>query len=553
MINQKQFQECYEEFKDQIVTSATVKPRFDELYSISKENDVLLVTICGSHKAGKSTFFNCIINDTQDISETNPNECTIRPNFVFADKKFAFRAYERKSDFNPYTDINNVLNYFISGNEKYIANDLSFREKTDKAKLAEYVNECQNPSKPFLFTSFALDSQSRFVKQLKNKNVVFVDMPGDDGIIAEKNSDPFYETVLKRTDLVLLVCSSAVDLGKSLEKYLNFIKDNNPKVPFVVVLNELDAKITLDARQERETQLANWESTLKNTYNLAVVKSAILNAHYIHIELFGEQFVDADIFKNKINKSFEDFKKFEDELYNDFFSQTKISDIVNDNKNSRFQAQMSKFTAFLDEEISKLSKECVDFNNKLNNFREIDSESIKNSIRNYFKDENGKSKNDYDLAECLDNNGQTRWFRPNIRRILKEKYFNGYLKESVERFVNMQIDTFRSNLSEKISKSEWSGKISLADIKSTFEQKDLEKSVYNDCIEGNLRYDRDKIEDSMLNLRSKLFSYENVGSEIRDKCKELVSDCINKIKDAEKISEKERTLEILKELKTKLV
>ncbi len=549
MINQKEFQELYDEFKDQVAASATVKSRFDELNSISKENDVLLVTICGSLKAGKSTFFNCIINDEQDISETNPNECTIRPNFVYADKRFSFRAFEHKSE-NPYTDINNVLNYFISGKEKLIADDLGFREKTDKTKLAEYVKECQNPSKPFLFTSFALDSQSRFVKQLKNQNVVFVDMPGDDGIVAEKNSNPFYETVLKRTDLVLLICSSAVDLGKSLEMYLNFIKDNNPKVPFIVVLNERDDKVTPNARQEREEQLANWESSLKNTYSLAVVKSAILNAHYIHTELFGEQF--DEVFKNKINKSSEDFKKFENELYNDFFSQTKISDIVNDNKNCRFQAQMTKFAEFLNDEISKLNKECVDFDNKLNAFREIDSESIKNSIRNYFKDEKGKTKDDDDLAECLTNNGRTRWFRPNIRRILKEKYFNGYLKEFVEQFVNKQIETFRSNLLEKISQSDWAGRVSLADIKSTFEQKDLDKSVYNDCIEGNLRYNRDRIAESMLNLRSKLFSYENVGSEIRSKCDELVKDCINKIKDAEKISEKERTLEILKNLKTQL-
>ncbi len=549
-MNQNQFQKLYEEYKDKVVTSATVKPRFDELYSISKENDVLLVTICGSLKAGKSTFFNCIINDSQDISETNPNECTIRPNFVFADKRFAFRAYERKSDSNPYTDINNVLNFFISGKEKYIANDLGFREKTDKTKLAEYVKECQNPSKPFLFTSFALDSQSRFVKQLKNQNVVFVDMPGDDGIVADKNSDPFYETVLKRTDLVLLVCSSAVDLGKSLEKYLNFIKDNNPKVPFIVVLNERDDKVTPNARQEREEQLANWESALKNTYGLAVVKSTILNAHYIHTELFGEQF--DEVFKNKINKSSEDFKKFEDELYNDFFSQTKISDIVNDNKNCRFQAQMNKFTEFLDEEISKLNKESVDFNNKLNVFREIDSESIKNSIRNYFKDDKGNPKDDDDLAQCLANNGRTRWFRPRIRKILKEKYFNVYLKELVEQFVNQQIITFRSNLFEKVSQSDWAGRVSLADIESSFVQKDLANSVYNDCIEGNLRYNKDRIAESMLNLRSKLFSYENVGSEIRNKCNELVEDCIRKIKDAEKISEKERTLEILQDLKKQL-
>lgn len=56
----------------------------------------------------------------------------------------------------------------------------------------------------------------------------------------------------------------------------------------------------------------------------------------------------------------------------------------------------------------------------------------------------------------------------------------------------------------------------------------------------------------MLNLRSKLFSYENVGSEIRIKCNEMVNDCIRKIKDAEKISEKEHSLEILKDLKKQL-
>lgn len=548
-MNQTNFQKVYSDFKDKI-TDKDVKYNFDELYSISKENDVLLVTIVGSLKAGKSTFFNCIINDEQDISETNPNECTIRPNFVFANKHFAFRAYERKSGVDTFSDINNVLTYFISDKEELISDNLGIRVKTDKAKLAEYVKECQNPSKPFLFTSFALDSKSRFVNQLKDRKTVFVDMPGDDGIIADKNSDPFYETILKRTDLVLLICSSSVDLGKSLEKYLNFIRDNNPKVPFIVVLNERDDKVTPNARQEREEQLSNWENTLKNTYNLVVQKSEILNAHYIHTVLFGEEYDVA--FKNKIQQSSEDFKKFEDELYNDFFSKSKISDTINDNKDRRFQTQLNKFVEVLDKTIHKLDRECVDFNNKLEAYRKIDSESIKQSIRNHFRDEYGNPIDDNDLAECLDNYGQIRWFRPNIRKILKEKYFKGYLKESVEMFVNKQINSFRSSLSEKISHSEWAGKVSLADIKSTFEQKDLDKSVYNDCIEGNLRYDKDRISESMLNLRSKLFSYENVGSEIRNKCNELVEDCIQKIKDIEKISERENELDNLKKLKTEL-
>ena len=93
-MTQKEFQALYEEYKDKI-KDESIKYKLDEFYSMSQNNDVLLVTIVGSVKAGKSTFFNCIVNESQDVTETDTKECTIRPCFVYPGSKFSFKSIKK--------------------------------------------------------------------------------------------------------------------------------------------------------------------------------------------------------------------------------------------------------------------------------------------------------------------------------------------------------------------------------------------------------------------------------------------------------------------------
>lgn len=535
-MNQKGFQELYDKFKDSI-TDEEIRRQFDELNSISKDNDVLLVTVVGSLKAGKSTFFNCIINEEQDISETKPEECTIRPNFVIPSDKFAFRTYENINNVN--IDINEVLNFLCGKKNNTIETDLNVRTKNEKNKLDDYVLDCQSDSKSYLFTSFSLNSNTNFVKKLKGKKVAFVDMPGSGGIDAEFNYKPFYDQILKRTDLVLLVCSSSVTISSALAKYLEFIQQNNPKVPFILVLNDRKDKFTKSASQEKLEQLENWKVELKKR-NIIVVDTKILNAHLIHVALFKEELEDESD-QHKVDQSKQKFDVFEDQFYSNFFTDDKIKTTVRDNQPARFQTQKENFENKLSAKIEELKTDTKDFENKVSQLigYEKDSLVIDEEIENKITGSDDKSN----VSADKDIKDERFWFRNKIRKKLIE--YHEVVKSHVQEYVKEKCKSFDTEISKSVSDIfgiEIQVETNLSPLKQEFS-----KSRYNSCIEWKVfRYGKKEYSKARENLRTKAFAVEGYLQECFNKIKEEYIIELGKVTRHTKRSELLKTLQMLK-------
>ncbi len=541
-MNQKGFQELYDKYKDKI-TDPDVKRDFDELYSISKENDVLLVTVVGSLKAGKSTFFNCIINENQDISETKPEECTIRPNFVIPSGKFAFRSYENVNKIN--IDINEILNYLCNEKNSNIEKELCVRSKTDKEKLGDYVSQCQDKSKSYLFTSFSLNSNSNFVKKLKDKKVVFVDMPGSGGINAEFNYDPFYDSILKRTDLVLLICSSSVDISSALDKYLQFIQKNNSKIPFVLVLNDRNDKVTVAAKQEKLDQLDNWKHYLMQK-NIVVAKTAMLNAHHIHVALFKEQLEDEND-QHKIDKSTQEFKDFENQFYGEFFSDEKIRETVKDNQNARFENQKRNFLEVLSKKIDQLNEDKQEFDTKKSKLITFDEVFKKNNIEDEIgKLSNGENDKTNESAD-KDFGDEKFWLLKNIRNKLRE--YHEVVKSYVKQFIVEKRTLFDRELQKSVYDT-FNIDVNVEKDEETWKS-DFNKRRYNSCIERRwiTRYRREDFAVARQKLRTKVFAIEGYLQQCFNKMREKY---VNELGRVTKHTENDELLRNLRDLKTEL-
>ncbi|MBO7597161.1 MAG: GTPase domain-containing protein [Bacteroidales bacterium] len=542
-MNQKGFQELYDKYKDKI-TDPDVKRDFDELYSISKENDVLLVTVVGSLKAGKSTFFNCIINENQDISETKPEECTIRPNFVVPSGKFAFRSYENVNKIN--IDVNEILNYLCNEKNSNIEEELCVRSKTDKDKLGDYVSQCQDKSKSYLFTSFSLNSNSNFVKKLKDKKVVFVDMPGSGGINAEFNYDPFYDSILKRTDLVLLICSSSVDISSALDKYLQFIQKNNSKIPFVLVLNDRNDKVTVAAKQEKLDQLDNWKHYLMQK-NIVVAKTAMLNAHHIHVALFREQLEDEND-QHKIDKSTQEFKDFENQFYAEFFSDEKIRETVKDNQNARLENQKRNFLEVLSHKIDTLKENSKDFEEKISKLVTFEKIFVEQEIAAKIVEHSKGVKDQTDISEDKDFDDQKFWLMKRIREKLKK--YHEVVKSNVQTFVSEQCTILDKKLSES-AKNEFKIDVNVEMDEMPLLESDFSKRRYNSCIKrhwlGN--YDKNDYSNARQKLRTIAFAVEGYLQQCFNKMREKY---VNELGRVTKHTENDELLRNLRDLKTEL-
>lgn len=572
-MTQEKFQALYDEYKDQItdISDEEVKKLkffFDELNSISQNNDVLLVTVVGSVKAGKSTFFNCLINESQDITETDTKECTIRPSFVFPGSKFSFNTYERtSSDENSNININNLLNYFIEGKDKFIADELKCKTKDDKGKMADYVRECQDPSRNFLFTSFSIDNQkSTFVKQLKGKKVVFVDMPGNDGKTAEDKLDPFYETILKRTDLVLFICSSSNEISASLDKYLNFIKENNKKVPFILVLNYRDEKATQPTEEQQNEQLEYFANKLENN-KFIVIKKTIQNAHYAHTMRFGEP---CDEYKKVIvaeyAKKFDDFEK---DLYSNFFDQNTIHQRIEENRDNRFKSQFDPFVEALTNTIAIIQKDEDDFE-KLEKYFEFSKDKLYQDLsgkRNEIEKKDDKetnAKSDSNVISDIKIGCTTKgWFwKPKFRKYVESRLKERIIKEEVQPFIDKQIKNYKEKLKESIKEKYETTEVVVEESSPNFLNEDSEKKgedkllckkFYNTAINNSVYYNLDDLERALVNLRNKLFTFERIGTLIVNACKDLKKEVVDKLRKERRIEGRKELLATLKDLKNQLM
>ncbi len=565
MIEQKQFQELYEKFKGKIL-DLDVKRDFDELYSISQDSDVLLVTVVGSLEAGKSTFFNSIVNEEQDISERNKGETTIRPIFVFPDKNFSFKSYEKLPDVNS-VNINNVLDYFISGKDKYVKDELKIREKNDKTKLTEYVRDCQ-AKKNYLFASFSVDNKnSNFVKQLKDKDkkVVFVDMPGDDGIDAKEQFDPFYELILKRTDLVILVCSSTSDVGVSLGKYLDFIHTNNEKVPFILVLNYHDDQPTIPTKDDLSKQLEQFVSRLEK-YKIRIEKKVVVNAVYAHTTKFNNP---VDQSRQKVvDDAAKEFENFETELYKDFFTETTIKGIINDNKKIRFDCQVKELVNKLDAKISSIQTEENNFSSKVQKL-ELSQQELVEKLN--------KVEASFVISDIKQNFGtDAKYLTKNFRALVKAKLSERIIPLEINDFLNKQVDAYKGYLEEKV-KTEWDktivvGKESVSsgvaecnkNNKKTVKEEgsklelDASEAITDNFIKSSYKrkvlfsYNADDLEAALKNLRDRLFTYDSIGYKIQSICKGIKDSVVEKLRKELGIDGRDKLLMILKEIKDKL-
>ena len=556
-MTQKEFQALYEEYKDKI-KDESIKYKLDEFYSMSQNNDVLLVTIVGSVKAGKSTFFNCIVNESQDVTETDTKECTIRPCFVYPGSKFSFKTYKRLSTGeNNSININDLLNHFVDGKDNYVSNELKIYTKYDKGKLADYVKECQDKNSNILFASFSIDNQkSLFVNQLKGKKVVFVDMPGNDGANADKEADLFYQTILKRTDVVLLVCSSSNELTISLGKYLQYIQDNNPKVPFILVLNYRDDKAT-QPKDEEQNEHLNYFTEQLEKHKCVIVEKTVQNAHYAHTVRFNEP---CDEHKKTIVQQYANkFDAFENELYSNFFNQNRISKIIEDNKNVRFKSQIEPFK-------KEIGQKIIDITTEENNFTQIVSEInfTKNELINALaqKRDEKESKNTA-ISEIKLTKKKTRWFwKRGYRKFIEQKIKDRIIPEVIQPFIDSIYSDYKKKLNEKIKKKFNDTEIVIEgnapifmdeENKKEDKNKFLSKEFYKSQIALELTYNADDLESTLKDIKNSLFTYEAIGSLIFDACDSLKQNVIKQLRNERHIEDHQELLTQLKAIKSKLI
>ena len=538
-MDQKDFQKLYEEYNGKI-SDMNIKNEFDMLYSISQDSDVFLVTVLGSVNAGKSTFFNCLIHN--EISETKNNENTIRPNLVFNSKSETFKTYVKKSE---QIDINKVLNYLFDPKKNDISDCLEVKERTfEEAKKNQNEDKIEN-----LFTSFGLDLK---VKDIKDKRIVFVDMPGNDGIKAGENYDPFYELILKRTDLVIVVCSSSNEITITMTEYIKSITESNAKVPFVIVINKRDDKGVFKGETD--------ESVSKLLYSIPVLKiqkakvdeenSAILNAYHIYYKMQGKE--PKEDSKEKVKKSYEDFEKFEKGIINTYFIGNQIDDKQKANQKSRFQSQIDNLRQKIENKVSELKDEIEKFNDELNVITpaEGSEDNIKGEL-------NALSTpialdNSEDMKNCAKFHNDPGFWKSELVKILETEYVPLHLKSALETIFSEYMKKFVEELDRRVKGSQWKDVVSYDNKKYEYELPD--KIPFKKCLK-NFRlfsYKRDDLEAAMKELKKYMLNYANMGVQIFNACKDIKDRYFGEIGEKERIPEKEELLMTLEAILKKL-
>ena len=528
MIEQKQFQELYEKFKGKI-TDKTLNDDFENLYSIAHESEVMLVTVVGDLKAGKSTFINCLVH--KDISDIRDEECTKRPLFIYNSKNETYKTYVKKEGAGT-LEINKVLKSFFDPKK----NDLKNQFLVEVRSLS-VVKEKQNDY-DFLFTSCGFDLK---IDGIKDKQIVFVDMPGSDGMEAMQNHDRFYDLILRRTDLVILVWTSDNPMSASLNEYIiEKIKNSNEEVPFVVVFNDKNAKDDFkEGGNQAETNFNAWKKTLMSTTNVNIDEetSSILNVYHVLEVANGNKPKPES--EHKVQKSVDDFKAFENKLSAMYFSDENIKDHLRTNQKMRFETQINNFRDSIKEKIAEL-KEVVDkFNSEINGITPF--AGTKDHIAKWLNASITPSEldNSNEMTECKKNLLDTKWFwKSGIVDVLKDKYVPGYLKAELEKIFSNYVEDFTSKLKDRIDLSRWKEEVSFDN--KIYEYALPEDIPFKKCIKQSrwFCYNLNDLDNAMKELKKYLLSYGSMGVQIQKVCDGMKKRIIDEIKEKEQMTEK---------------
>lgn len=540
-MTQEQFQALYKEYKGKIQDKA-LNDDLENLYSIAHDSDVMLVTVVGNLKAGKSTFINCLVH--KDISDIRDEECTKRPLFIYNSKSETYKTYVKREDAGT-LEINKVLKSFFDPKKNDVSNQFSVEERS----LA-VVKEKQN-AYDFLFTSCGFDLK---IDGIKGKQIVFVDMPGSDGIEANQNYDRFYDLILQRTDLVILVWSSDNPLSLSLKEYIEKIRNSNVDVPFVVAFNNKDAKGDfVDEPDTNEKNFGVWKKMLETTAKAKIDEetSSILNVYHVLEAMMGKKAKSEA--EEKVQKSLDDFKAFENKLSAKYFSDGNIKDSLRTNQKTRFQNQIANFRNAMETKIAELKEEIEKFNASVKLVTPVTG--TKESITEFL---NGFTTqvaldNSSEMGECAKSLPDTSWFwKSDIVDILKDKYVPLHLKGDLSGKFAYYVEGFVSELTTRIDASEWKGMVS-------FDNKKYEYTLPDDipfkkCIKKFrlFSYKRNDLENAMKELKKHLLNYGSMGIQIMNVCDEIKQKYFGEIKEKEHISEKENLLMTLEAILNRL-
>lgn len=545
MIEQKQFQELYEKFKDKI-SDKTLNDDFENLFSIAHESDVMLVAVVGDLKAGKSTFINCLVH--RDISDIRDEECTKRPLFIYNSKNETYKTYVKKEGAGT-LEINKVLKSFFDPKKNDLKNQFLVEERS-----LSVVKEKQNDY-DFLFTSCGFDLQ---IDGIKGKQIVFVDMPGSNGMEASQNYDRFYDLILQRTDLVILVWSSDNPLSESLNDYIiEKIKNSNEKIPFVVAFNHKDSKIVFKGEENTaEKNFVVWKKTLESTANVKVDEetSSILNVYHVLEAMKGKK-PEAE-FVDKVHKSVDDFKAFEMKLSRKYFSDGNIKDSLRTNQKARFLSQTNNFRNSLQAKIAELKDVIEKFNASINLVTPMSG--TKEHITEYlnaFTTPNALNNSKETMGACAESLPDTSWFwKSGIVDVLKDKYVPLHLKGELETIFSEYVEDFTSKLKMRIDASKWKDVVSFDNKKYEYALPKDDELPYKKFIKKTRlgSYKRNDLENAMKELKKHLLNYGSMGIQIQNACDEIKDKYFGEIKEKEQITEKENLLKnleaILKQL-----
>lgn len=539
-MNQTDFQKLYEEYKDKITYDNTIKQEFDMLYSLSQKSNVFLVTVIGSVKAGKSTFFNCLIH--KDISNVGSSETTIKPIIVYYSETESYKTYVKKSENQ--IDINSVLNYLFESNDNDITEQLDIKELP-----FEEVKKGQD-EKNYLFTSFGIDIP---IEDTKKQPIVFVDMPGNGGIKAKQNYDPFYDLILRKTDLIILVIDKVID--QSMSTLIESISSNNPEVPFVVIMKSDTSQVAdFELKSKLEEELQNNRNELtKAKANVDSKNSAIINAFHVSLKQQGKPITPG--FEPIVEKDVEDFTNFENNIAHDYFSKVSINNKLQFNQKKRFPNQIDSFRKLLEGKETELKKEIKEFEDKL--IKLTPEKGRKTNINAHVENltsEEALAKVP-EIKQCAQNQEVEYFCRRKVaNKILKENYLPNFLQKDLENIFNDYVDTFCEALKNKVNDSEWRDVIS-NDTKNKKKEYVLPKrkdKIFKKCITPYIWfYGTGRLIRAMKNLKKSYLEYD-MTKQIEDACIDIQKRFFQEIKEKEEITDKEKMLSIIQTLLKKL-
>lgn len=345
-----------EKYRDLSIDSDDFRDVISSLDRARKEFDStrFFVLIAGPLKSGKSSFVNILTR--KYISPTDVLECTALPSIIgkatgdFLGNIVSYRPCNGVSDEEAFEHIIDVLRGIEDSRE--LSNYVE--AQVEIANESNLKNRIMNNPDDAMIAAIGVEG-STFL----NDQMMIIDMPGLDGIIANQNN-PLYKRMVERADFIFFVQSTTSAINEATGNFLIWLLNNEiTNVPLRLIHNIHDSMYFIkdditDSKLRRQIERAEeyirskwkgYHDFKHHTLNFAKIASMVIES-------------DGDNVKEKFKEELlcvkKEFEAFEEDTVNALKAERQA--IKDGNNIRKARATMSRASKKLTDAVNAIDE-----------------------------------------------------------------------------------------------------------------------------------------------------------------------------------------------------